>query len=88
MAARHGLNAKTKHLEIKLCCLQECVRGRDLSVHPVPSAQNPADMMTKWSGQHAIQQHLQEFCFEVRAGRAKESLGVSMNTVKSIRAEA
>ena len=59
MAGRHGLNAKTKHLDIKLCWLQEKVRHKDLELLRVASAENPADILTKWVGAAALEGHLQ-----------------------------
>lgn len=46
------------HLDINHCWLQGYLSSREMKVELVASADNPADLMTKWFSREDVQKHL------------------------------
>eukprot|EP00974_Lingulodinium_polyedra_P076438 7397409-Lingulodinium_polyedra.AAC.1 len=70
MAFRRGLG-KTRHIDVQYLWIQEEVDKGGLSVHKVPTKQNPADMFTKPVPADTTTHHTTQLGITLDATRAK-----------------
>ena len=47
MATRQGVSKRAKHIELKFMFIQELIQGGVVSLHKIPTKDNPADILTK-----------------------------------------
>ena len=48
MATRQGVSKRAKHIELKFMFIQELIQGGVVSLHKIPTKDNPADILTKY----------------------------------------
>ena len=68
ITARRGLG-KTRHLEVCFLWLQEKVASKDVYVHKIPGAQNPADLFTKHLAEEKVKQFVKMLGLQYAEGR-------------------
>jgi len=54
---RQGSGKKTKHIELKHLFIQDLVKHKVITMHTVPTANNPADCMTKTMDRQTLDRH-------------------------------
>ena len=48
MASRQGVSKRAKHIELKFMFIQNLIQGGVVSLHKIPTKDNPADILTKY----------------------------------------
>jgi hypothetical protein len=60
MAKTHRFRPQTKHLNIKLHHFRDYVERKEISIHAIPTAEQPADFLTKALNEELLQRHRRE----------------------------
>ena len=54
MATRQGVSKRAKHIELKFMFIQQLVQDGIISIHKVPSMDNLADILTKYTTREVL----------------------------------
>ena len=55
MATRQGVSKRAKHIELKFMFIQQLVQDGIISIHKVPTKDNLADILTKYTTREVLQ---------------------------------
>jgi hypothetical protein len=75
IANRTGLG-KVRHVAVHLLWIQEKVKERQITIHKVDGANNPADILTKFVAKDLLQRYLPRLHLSHREGRAASAPAV------------
>ena len=55
MATRQGVSKRAKHIELKFMFIQQLVQDGIISIHKVPTKDNLANILTKYTTREVLQ---------------------------------